>query len=82
MIDAQSTLSRNRLMVIVAAAVSLYFVGYGLQVVGWRLVDANGGNAGPFPAFFPQPSAFNLMVAVGLSAVAALLLIRRNAAPR
>lgn len=40
-------------MVIPAAVISLYGMGFGLQAAGWMLVDRNGGHAGPFPKFFP-----------------------------
>jgi hypothetical protein len=82
MTNAQSTVSRNRIALIVAAVIGLCFVGYGMQVVGWRLVDANGGNAGTFPAFFPPHSAISSLVAIALSAIAVFLRLRRNAATR
>jgi hypothetical protein len=37
-----------------AALVALYCMGFAMQVAGWILVQRNGGNAGPFPQFFPQ----------------------------
>ena len=80
MTNVQSAFSRNRLALIVAAVVGLYVVGYGMQVVGWRLVDANGGNAGPFPSFFPPQSAIGSFFPIALSAIAAFLLLRRRAA--
>jgi hypothetical protein len=41
-------------MGIPAAVIALYCMGFALQAVGWMLVDRNGGNAGPFPKFFPH----------------------------
>ena len=36
------------------AMVALYCMGFAMQAAGWMLVHRNGGNAGPFPQFFPQ----------------------------
>lgn len=81
MVEKQRTLSRTRVAIIALAVSLVYCVGYGLQVAGWRLVESNGGNAGPYPAFFPQPSV-GIVLAIGLSALSAFLLARRNAATR
>ena len=79
--EKQRTLSRTWVALIGLAVPLLYCVGYGLQVAGWRIMEANGGNAGPYPAFFPQQSV-GVVLPIGLSAIAVFLLVRRNAATR
>lgn len=62
--------SSTRLAGITCGVVLLYFVGYGMQVAGWNLVESNGGDAGPFPVFFSH----GLLVAMSSIALAAAFL--------
>jgi hypothetical protein len=56
--------------------------GYSMKVAGWRLVESNGGNAETSPALLPPQSITSAFLAIGLSAIAVLLLVRRAATPR
>ncbi len=78
----QGTFLRNRIAVVAVALGLLYCVGYGMKVAGWRLVENNGGNAGPFPAFFPPQHVVVSSVATAACAVTARLLVRQSASPR
>ena len=42
-----------RLVWIIGITVTVYCIGYGMQVIGWRMVENNGGSTHPFPQFFP-----------------------------
>jgi hypothetical protein len=79
MTNAQSILSRDRLAVIVAAVVGLYLVGYGMQVIGWQLVENNGGNSGPFPVFFSKRLLFALCCCACSASFFAGMLVERKA---
>jgi hypothetical protein len=56
--------------------------GYGMKAAGWRLVQSNGGNAETSPALLPPQSITSHLLAIGLSAIAVLLLARRAATTR
>jgi hypothetical protein len=67
----------KRFGVIFTVMAGIYLLGSGLKVVGWQLIEANGG-AGPFPDLFP-PAAYNAAwIAMANGALAIIFLRRRN----
>ena len=80
MTEKQRKTTLIRAGLIAVAVASVYCVGYALKVAGWRMVESNGGNAGPFPDFLPPQNFISTMVGIALSAIATFLIVRRNAA--